>query len=102
MNQIKLIIEIDGTPEDKELFNKIKVADVKMSATEEDIYKMFEFDPVDYRLIIYFEELIKFRKKVADIFSLADKDNDKTLHHILDELEEFWQILQDEIDRLDE
>ena len=34
---------------------------------------------------------------MADVFGLADKDNDKTLYNIIKELDEFWNIIKEEI-----
>ena len=34
---------------------------------------------------------------MADVFSLADKDNDKTLYQIENELDDFWNIIELEI-----
>ena len=34
---------------------------------------------------------------MADVFGLADKDNDKTLYNLKNELDEFWSIVQEEI-----
>ena len=36
-----------------------------------------------------------FRQKVADLFGLIDKDNDKTLYRLNGELKEFWEIIKD-------
>ena len=68
-----------------------------MSATEGEIYSWFD---LDFTITKYLEDLHKFRLKVADIFSLADKDNDNALYHVFDELEEFWQIMDDEIEAI--
>ena len=48
--------------------------------------------------IKYLEDFLGFRKKMADVFGLADKDNDKTLYNLKNELDEFWSIIKEEID----
>ena len=39
---------------------------------------------------------------MADVFGLADKDNDKTLYQVVKELDEFWDIIEQEISCTDE
>ena len=34
---------------------------------------------------------------MADVFALADKENDKTLYKEQNELYEFWEVIDDEI-----
>lgn len=38
---------------------------------------------------------------MADVFSLADKDNDKALNHIMDELDDIWEVVDIEIEKID-
>ena len=34
---------------------------------------------------------------MADVFGLADKDNDKTLYNLKKELDDFWNIIEKEV-----
>ena len=50
----------------------------------------------------YLEKLHTFRQKIADIFGLADKNNDKALYQYENELEEFWDVIEHEITAIDD
>ena len=45
-------------------------------------------------------KLHKFRQRMADLYGLADKDNDYTLYASLGELDELWRIISGEINNI--
>ena len=47
------------------------------------------------------DKLNDHRSTVADLFGLIDKDNDVTLYKDLDKLMEFWSVVDDEIEKID-
>lgn len=69
-------------------------------ANHGDVYQILE-EARDNKFIGWrdVKQLHDFRKQVIDIFSLMDVDNDRTLYAENDELDEFWDIM-DDMDRI--
>lgn len=71
---------------------------MKVDATHDNIWSFL--DTAYAHIFIDVKNLVdlhKYRQRMADVFGLADKDNDHTLYEFKDEVEEFQLIMNEEI-----
>ena len=95
MLQFSILPEIEDKKDEFVEWINDTFVKLTINKTHQDVFNVLvEAKSKGYIDDMRVNEMLKFRKKAIDLFSLMDVDNDKTLYKINKELNDFWDIME--------